>query len=223
MQESYYFRIDERQNAFDSLQKTAEFLGKVKDDEFYWKWTMIALHNALYGSMVLALQATNPPATVKDEKKSEQIRKRKKKDPTLEIDDDYLIGFYDAYKRIQQPDPMNQNLGSKFACIIPEWEEYSKKPEYKNRISFFSPDLNTSITHLNNYIRNQFLHYYPVSISYGKGGFVEIIAQIVPLIRFLLLECGNVRIDSDEEGKSIANNLNIIDDLIRDIGHTYKN
>ena len=59
-QQNYYFRIDEKSNTFDSLQKTAVFLEKVEEEPFYWKWAMIALHNAFYGSMILSLQGSNP-------------------------------------------------------------------------------------------------------------------------------------------------------------------
>ena len=114
-------------------------------------------------------------------------------------------------------------VGSKFVCINPEGEKYKQNLEYKNKAGFFPPGLISSIEHLNNYIRNQFLHYYPTLISFGKGGFIEIILDTTSLIRFLLLECGNVRIDSEDERKFIDDSLSSIERSTRKMDEKYKN
>jgi len=210
--EDYYFRIDERQNTFDSLQKTKVFLDKIDEDEFYWKWAMLALHNTLYGSMILALLGSNS-ARVKDERKN-------KKD--VKSDKNFVISFWEAFKRIQKPKYMKMYVGSKFVCITPEIEKFKQGQEYKDKAGFFPPGLNSSLEHLNNYIRNQFLHYYPTLISFGKGGFIEIILDATNLIRFLLLECGNVRIDSEDERNFIDNSLSSIELSARTMDKKYK-
>src|SRR3989338_2969146 len=213
--EDYYFRIDERQNTLDSLHKTRVFLSKIDEDEFYWKRAMIALHNALYGSMILVLQGTNP-VRVEDKKKTEQMKKLRQKKNPLEADtgERYVISFNEALRRIQRPEFMKMYVGSKFVCITPEAEKYKQMPEHSDKAEFFAPELSVSLEHLNDYIRNQFLHYFPISISFGKGGFVQIIADIAKLIEFLLLRCGNFRIDSDEESNFIKGEISAISDLV---------
>lgn len=195
----YYFRIDEKQNTLDSLHKTRAFLAKVDEDEFYWKWAMIALHNALYGSMILVLKGTNPERVKDGTTKDGQAR---------------VISFREAFKRTRQPKFMQMYVGSKFVCVTPEAEKLKQNPEYTEKAELFPPELNTSIEHLNNYIRNQFMHYYPVSISFGKGGFVQIIEDATRLIEFLLLKSGNFRIDSDEEVEYIKSEITSILDLV---------
>ena len=49
-------RIDEKENAIDSLQKATEFLKNTKNDQLYWKWFIVAIHHAVYHFMLLALQ-----------------------------------------------------------------------------------------------------------------------------------------------------------------------
>lgn len=196
--DNYYFRIDERQNTLDSLQKTRVFLSRVDEDEFYWKWAMIALHNAVYGSMVLALLGGNPERVKYSGKSGEEK----------------VISFWEAFKRVQNPKSMRMYVGSKFACITPEAEKLKQNPEHTKKAGFFLPELYTSLEHLNNYIRNQFLHYYPVSISFGKGGFVEIVEDVTMLIEFLLLKSGNFRIDSDEENNFIKGEIFTILDSV---------
>lgn len=200
---NYYFRVDERQNALDSLHKTRVFLSKIDEDDFYWKWAMIALHNALYGSMVLVLLGSNP-GRVKDKDKRKGGEEK-------------LIGFWEAFKRIQNPKYMKMYVGSKFICVVPDAEMRSKKQEYTDRAGLFPLELSTSLEHLNDYIRNQFLHYYPVSISFGKGGFVQIVEDIIKLVEFLLLKSGNFRIDNDEESNFIKGEIAAILDLIKEI------
>lgn len=196
----YYLRIDEKQNTLDSLHKTRVFLAKVDEDEFYWKWAMIALHNAVYGSMVLVLLGTNP----------EKVRaKSKSKDG-----EEKLIGFREAFRRVQDKEVMRMYTNSKFVCITSDAEKYKRMPEYKDKAEFFSPELRESIEHLNNYIRNQFMHYYPASISFGKGGFVQIIEDVTRLIEFLLLRSGNFKIDSDKEAEYIKAEIASIFDSV---------
>jgi hypothetical protein len=50
---------DTLSDAVFSLRMTAECLDKVLDDPHYWKWVIIALHNALQGFMVNALRLTD--------------------------------------------------------------------------------------------------------------------------------------------------------------------
>lgn len=196
---NYYFRINERQNTFDSLQKTRVFLSKINEDEFYWKWAMLALHNAIYGSLILSLQGTNPD-NVKAKYNTKDGEKK-------------VIGFWEAFQRVQNPRYMNMYIGSKFVYATPDADKIKGEQRYNEKAGLFLPELITSLEHLNNYIRNQFLHYFPMAISFGKGGFVQIIKDSTGLIGFLLLESGNFGIDSDEERAFIRDELSAIENL----------
>lgn len=197
----YYYRIDEKQNTLDSLEKVLAFAENIEKDESYWKWTMIALHNALYGSMILSLVGTNP-ASVRVNAKKEAVP-----------DMNRLISFKVAYKRVQNPKYMRLYVNSRFLTIYPGADKLRLKPEYAAKSEFFSPEVNVSIEHLNDYIRNQFMHFYPISVSYGKGGFALILEDVIRVIKFLILECGNVRIDSPEEELKIRGTISRIEQI----------
>jgi len=65
--------IDEKENAIDSLEKCLEFLRKVEEDWFYWKWVIISLHNALYGFMICILTQGNYDNVLRSTKKYQKL------------------------------------------------------------------------------------------------------------------------------------------------------
>src|SRR5262245_58486709 len=50
-----WLRTDEIQEAVLSLEAAYDFAERCKSELYYWKWTLIALHNAVQGFMVIAL------------------------------------------------------------------------------------------------------------------------------------------------------------------------
>ena len=50
---------DERIETYWSFVTLADFLEKVEHDLSYWRWVYIAMHNALQGSMVVALRRSD--------------------------------------------------------------------------------------------------------------------------------------------------------------------
>lgn len=53
-----FIEFDELENAIDNLEMAAHFL-KLADAGKRWKWTIIALHQALYGFAVSAIRGTD--------------------------------------------------------------------------------------------------------------------------------------------------------------------
>jgi len=47
-----------------------QFILEVQEDDYNWKWAIIALHNSTQAFMVLALQGTSPLNVIKDPQKS---------------------------------------------------------------------------------------------------------------------------------------------------------
>lgn len=83
--------IDEKENAIDSLVMATKFLESVNSDVYHWKWIVIALHNALYGFMICALEKGNPDNVCKYDKKQKKYTR-------------WLIGFQTALERVQSRD-----------------------------------------------------------------------------------------------------------------------
>jgi hypothetical protein len=58
MKRDLWLSTDESVEAVLSLEMVSETLPKVLDNIHYWKWVLIALHNALQGYIVLALKGS---------------------------------------------------------------------------------------------------------------------------------------------------------------------
>ena len=88
-----WLRIDELTNALNYLQMLNQFVLKVNEDPFYWKWIMITLHGAMYGFAVSTIRGTNADIVVLQTRKGER-----------------LISFNEALKRCQDKSQMQYAL-----------------------------------------------------------------------------------------------------------------
>ena len=96
-----WLRTDEKENAVDSLEMTAQLLISLKDTNrsSLWKWISISLFNALYGFCISAIQGTN----------SDRVKELDKKTGLFK---DKLIRFSEALKRTQDDGFMRQYTNS---------------------------------------------------------------------------------------------------------------
>ena len=92
-----YFIIDEESNAVDYLVRSYEFLDQIEQNRSFWKWFIIAFHNALYSFMVLALFKINSVQVFKDNKNS--------KHPI----DRHLLSFLQIYLLLKNKENMGGN------------------------------------------------------------------------------------------------------------------
>jgi len=115
-----FIRFDEKSNTYDSLEKLLVFLDNTEKDLNYWKWVIFALHNALYGAMILSLQGTN----------SARVTKNKK-----------LISFFESFDRIQKEKYMRMYVGSTTFQAKNQHNESIKwlNNELRNPFAHFSP------------------------------------------------------------------------------------
>ncbi|MBN3033129.1 MAG: hypothetical protein JW873_03445 [Candidatus Saganbacteria bacterium] len=183
-----YFRTDTKQNAFDSLEKAAFFLGKTNEDINWCKWTIIALHSALYGFMVCALEGSAGFSTYPDYVTEKLLKfyslppeNRQKNGKFPEVKLDY---FWSLYEKIKSPTHMNKYYNSK--TFVP-----------KNNIDW-------NINKLNK-IRNEFLHFTPKGWSLELNGIPQIVDDANEIIGFLVFDFGNISIQPDE--KSLAQKM----------------
>ena len=93
-----WMRLSEHLNALDYLEKAFEFIRLADKDEMAWKWVTIALHGALYGFAICALEQGNFENVLKRNKKGEIIRDIK--------GDPKLIDFWKTLNRCQDPNVM---------------------------------------------------------------------------------------------------------------------
>jgi hypothetical protein len=97
-----WLRTDEKENAVDSLEMTAEFLINLENTNRsgLWKWISISLFNALYGFCICAIQGTNSDRVKEFDKKKGQFKGK-------------LISFQEALRRTQDNGWMRQFTNSR--------------------------------------------------------------------------------------------------------------
>lgn len=105
-----FLRFNKKSNTYDSLEKLFLFLNKIKEDLNFWKWAIIALHNALYNAMILLLQGTNPIRVIQSISEKKYAIKQLDVNNTKHVKKIWqhgkLITFLEAFKRIQKETPI---------------------------------------------------------------------------------------------------------------------
>ena len=113
-----WYRTDEKENTIDYLEAAAVFLAT--EQEHKWKWLTIALHGALYGSALLAIQGTDP----------DRVRKERR-----------VISLWQALERCQGDEYMLQNVGSRRLAVSDSERSSINKLSsgLRNRFEHFTP------------------------------------------------------------------------------------
>lgn len=183
-----FIRFDEKSNTYDSLEKLFVFLGKTKSDLNYWKWVIFALHNALYGAMILSLQGSNPTRVILIDDTLKEKLKKQYNIQNLDVNNiqhvgkiwlhGKLISFTESFNRIQKQKYMKMNVCSK---------------------TFQANDCHKkSIKWLNNKLRNPFAHFSPRGWSIAIDDIKNILNPCFEIIEFCLFKSNNVLFDEQE-------------------------
>lgn len=156
-------RIDDEENALDSLEMAAEFVGRA-DMKHQWKWISMALFNALYGFCIVALKGYTFDNVVKPIKckrcktpfSAFDIYTRKVSCPCgndLSKEKVRLIGFNEAFERVQKDGQIEGHTSSKGIGFTPNQITSVKKLQesYRNNFEHFLPR-GFWFTHKNNEI-----------------------------------------------------------------------
>ncbi|KUK99392.1 MAG: hypothetical protein XE08_0048 [Parcubacteria bacterium 32_520] len=186
-----YLRIDEKENAIDSLGRALAFLSEAEQNPFNWKWFTIALHNAAYSFMLLALQNTDLSGIWQEEPK---IRE---KNGLIDIFNpkNKPISFMGVFERIQDPERMGGYINSK---------AFPAKPYHKDLMK-----------HLKDCLRNEFIHFRPKGWSVHKKYIVEISLPVLEVVKFLAFESGRVRFFEDSQIKRTKTYLDALQVILK--------
>jgi hypothetical protein len=179
-------RTDAVTEAVRALEKAAELLPTVEHDSYQWKWVLIALHNAVQGFMVLVLQGSWHVRTLRQNHAKRLIRAYEEEvaKPAHERTFDWLFEevqlatFMELYGKVQDEKELPMSMVTK--VLVPEGTQTSSM-EKLNRL------------------RNQFIHFVPVSLTEYVGDWPEMVADGAAVASFLAFESGNVMWDLDGE------------------------
>ncbi|MDD5731503.1 MAG: hypothetical protein PHU42_01240 [Patescibacteria group bacterium] len=170
-----WLRIDEKENIIDSLRMARDCLIESDNNDMNFKWLIISFHHALHNLMLLALAKTDGSGVwrtpiICGSDGLVDINNKKNK----------LLNFSEAIDYIQDKDKMNSFVNSK---------PFIAKPYH----------IETMKDHLNNRLRNAFVHYTPrKGWSISKGYIVEIINPGLEIASFLVFESNECSFDEDQ-------------------------
>jgi len=170
--EALTLRTDEELEAVRALEQAALLLPQVAADPYAWKWVVLALHNALQGFMVLALQGTWAVRVMKraDRRAILAAHARGALEAALRQGD--LEYFEELYDQIKKEKHMRLNTFSK-----------AFRP---------GPTQTESVKRLNA-LRNDLVHFVPKTFVDAIEDLPLVVADCAEIIGFLAFESGNVR------------------------------
>lgn len=165
-----WWRLDEKNNALDYLEMGVRSLMEVERTPWAWKWVCIALHGALYGFGVCALQGTNYELVLERDKNGNVKRDNN--------GNAKLLRFDEVINRCKDKQCILQGVISK-PLILDENQE-------------------KAIEFMKNKLRNPLEHFIPCSWSLEIHGLPEMAVSYFEIIEFLAGEPGNLRWKGDE-------------------------
>jgi len=163
----HYLKTDEQEEAVSALESFAEWSNRVEPQIDYWRWVVLALHNAVQGFMVLALRGSDGLRPLRND-----------------VAEAWLTAYREGGEYPKEKLDSFLNLYKKIKSDIMLLFVHSRK---------FTPtgSQGRSIKQLNS-LRNQFIHFLPRSWLLEVSGLPQICLDCLKIIEFLSWECGNV-------------------------------
>lgn len=181
-------QLDEYRHAVLALEMTLEQLERVDEDPRRWAWALVSLHNALQGSMVLALKGSGAATVTSRQGEMRRAGVRGPAGPAPEVTGTvagraadapgrYLDRFLDLWEKVKDSDPMLRGPDS--------------------RVLQPSEEQETSVRWLDAW-RDRFVHYRPGATTLDTVNPPWRVVEVVRVIDWLLGESGNVRFPDPE-------------------------
>lgn len=166
-----YLVLSESRNAMDYLVQSLVFLSQVEQNNYYLKWFVIAFHGAIHSFMLLVLQ---------------------------KIDAKLIYSKQPIYKTLGDNfDPFDGHLRD-----FLDTYSYLKNKEHLGSNVFLATGLHdAAMKELNNKLRNQFIHFKPMTWGAEAWYPAEVCHPLLEILRFCLKSEG---ISLDQEQKEVA-------------------
>jgi hypothetical protein len=94
----HWFRTDELEEAVAALETLAEWSKNLSSNISYWKWVILATHNATQGFMVLALRGSDRLRPLRDDIAKKWLEAHQNH---TEYPEEKLDTFRNLYKKIK--------------------------------------------------------------------------------------------------------------------------
>ena len=166
-----WWRLDEKLNALDYLEMAVRSLLEVEHTTWAWKWVFIALHGALYGFGVCAIEGFDSRIVLQRDKKG-NVKKNKRGKAKL-------LDFRVVIERCK--DEKSMTWGIKPLAL----DENQEK----------------AIEFMKNELRNELMHFIPRKWSLEIHGLSEMVVSYFEIIELLAGESGNPRWNDSERAR----------------------
>lgn len=164
-----WLTTNELNEAAKTLKMIQNCLAQAEEDQYHWKWVIIALHNCLQGFMVCALRGEDGLNVLKDRVAQQWLEADQNKLPRSQEE---LDTFLNLYKKIQS-DKM---------LIYPHSKKFTPRGQS-----------NRSVRKLNQ-LRNQFIHFKPKAWFFELNSLPKLARDNKGIIDFLVFASGNIQV-----------------------------
>jgi hypothetical protein len=223
-----FFNIDGIKSAVLALKVLDDQLAKVLEEPLYWKWAVLALHDALQGFMVANLAYTSDLNVMREAREcphchrevstaicpgcGEEIFNKRSWGTRSEW---HMFHYGPASLPRQEREP------PKPPRLIDFMEMYGriKKDDYMaNQISGAktfrrTKKQNKSVESLHLYLRNKFVHFTPEFLSDYTPGLLSEVMEILPIISFLAFDSRIIdwsyRAELENDTRDLLENLKV--------------
>jgi len=134
--QAMYLRTSEHEEAVRSLEWAAKQASAIASDPYQWKWTLIALHNAAQGFMVLALWNGNGLLTMPEHVAAKWL---KAYEGNRQFPEDRLDSFLNLYEKCKNSANFNYCGSQAFAGSAEHDTSFSALNEFRNEFIHFTP------------------------------------------------------------------------------------
>jgi hypothetical protein len=162
-----WLQTDEYQEAVSAIEAAADFAERVTEDQYRWKWMLIAVHNAVQGFMVLALRRGNSLLALRDDVAAQWLKAYREHNP---LPREKLDSFLNLYSKVKTPAAAGYVHSRPF---VP------------------GPSHDRSMKKLNE-LRNKFIHFVPKGWSLELAGLPTICMDCLSVAYFLHTDGGNI-------------------------------
>lgn len=165
MEPRLYF--DERIDAINALEHTAETALTLQDNPLNWKWVIISLHNALQSALVCTLSGTAGVGALKNESTTKMLEwlEVTRFNPDEQMPDEWLADLKELYRRAKNPDFMHEFGGTPLSVSSQQDEDVK----------------------LLNQLRRNFVHFSPKGWSIETVGLPRIVLNVTSIVEKLML------------------------------------
>jgi hypothetical protein len=167
-----WVHTDEKEDAIAAMAMFAESSVRLLDDDKYWKWAIISLHNVFQSVMVIFLSVGDDFLVMRQEDAEAWLAAHENGAPYPETKMDSFMNLYGKLKKTAR-------------------DSYKFKPRGQQ---------GASIKKLNKF-RNQFIHFMPMGWSIEMSGMPSICKDCLDIIKELEENFLCIRWDDDEQRK----------------------